>query len=268
MKTDNQALRTLFALPPVRESHDTAITVPTIPQQRIVTGDREIDAVLWLHQVVETGNPALIEKATEAIKRISTPMKQIETRYSNLLKQHPDTHVFTLLLATMNFGDLDFRAKRAIERATSKHEALSRFGSIDQLFAYTPAETACVAALDGVKRGKSWFYDEKKAAKKFGLVHTLVPATISDCLHVQGYWKSLYQLRNAVESHDAAPQAYAHETYAFELMAVIPPANGGEALAAFDHIEAEERLENSASPRILRNLVVSGWFRHGERNGQ
>ena len=61
--SDNQAHRALFTLPAARPSTQTLPAVPELPPQTRVTGDKEIDAVIWLRAVIDTGNPALIEKA-------------------------------------------------------------------------------------------------------------------------------------------------------------------------------------------------------------
>ena len=58
---DNAAARAFFALPPPALASTTAVTAPTpLPVQRNVTGDTDIDAMLWLREVVQTGDTALI----------------------------------------------------------------------------------------------------------------------------------------------------------------------------------------------------------------
>ena len=50
--TDNPRHRAMFTLPPRPSSRETLPTVPELPPQRVVTGDKEIDALLWLRQVI------------------------------------------------------------------------------------------------------------------------------------------------------------------------------------------------------------------------
>ncbi len=77
---DNQAFRALFTLPPIQPSASTSLTVPEMPAPKVVTGDREVDAVLWLQECVRTGHQALIDKALEAAKKITTPSVQTSSR--------------------------------------------------------------------------------------------------------------------------------------------------------------------------------------------
>lgn len=125
---DNQAFRSLFSLPPFQTSASTALAVP-----KVVTGDREVDAVLWLQECVSTGHQILIDKALEAAKKITTPMKDLSLRYSqHLMRQHSSSMMAAL--GSMGFGDLERQAKGAIERKQKQHLALSRFGTAEALF--------------------------------------------------------------------------------------------------------------------------------------
>ena len=81
---DNQQLRALLSLPPIQTNASTALAVPEMPPREVVTGDQEIDAVLWLQKVVATGNRGLIDKALEAAKQIKTPMKDLGERYAKM----------------------------------------------------------------------------------------------------------------------------------------------------------------------------------------
>lgn len=50
--TDNPRHRAMFTLPPLQSSGETLPAVPELPPQQVVTGDKEIDALLWLRQVI------------------------------------------------------------------------------------------------------------------------------------------------------------------------------------------------------------------------
>lgn len=56
--TDNPRQRAMFTLPPLQSSGETLPAVQELPPQQVVTGDREIDSMLWLRQVIGTGHPA------------------------------------------------------------------------------------------------------------------------------------------------------------------------------------------------------------------
>lgn len=258
--TDNQQLRELFTLPPIQSSANTALAAPEMPPQQTVTGDREVDAVLWLQQVVKTGNQALIDKALEAAKRITTPMKELGKRYADHIVRTTG-NTLGAAFASFGFGDLEGQGKRAVERAALRHEALSRFGTVDALFANTPAEAACIEALRRCKRGKYYGYDDAAAMKRFSKRPALVPATIDDSLHVFDYWDRLYRLRAASVEHagDHCEQVWAHEAYCFAMMAHLKPRNGAEAMRGFEYVMLDENIEKTNADAILRNLITSGW---------
>lgn len=257
-KQDNQQLRALLSLPPIQPSASTAVVAPEMPPQETVTGDREVDAVLWLQKVVATGNQALIDKALEAARLIKTPMGDLGKRYAVHIARKTG-NAFGAALSSFRFGELEDQAKRAIERAARRHEALSRFGNEETLFADTPAETACIAALRRVKRGKHFGYDDAAVAIRFAKHPALVPATIDDCLYAIAYWDALYWLRAATGEHgDAAEQATAHRYYCRDMLARIHPRNAAEALAVLSHLDEDVQDWGTAQP-IIRNLIESAW---------
>ncbi|CAB3784238.1 hypothetical protein [Pararobbsia alpina] len=252
-------LRALFALPPIKESVSTALAVPDMPQQTVTTGDREVDAVLWLQRVVSTGHPTLIAKALEAVKLIETPMTSLADRYADYLRRS-GAHPLQVAFGTVGFGDLDKQADRAIDKARNQHEALARFGSVESLFADTPAEKACKKALRGLNASAHGFYDDDAIADRFGRFPGLVPHTIDDCLYVRAYWRDMYRLRLAMgDSGDGTSHGWAHECYCLAMLARIKPRDGAEAIAAFDHLYESDSDDSKEAPAILRNLVVSGW---------
>lgn len=256
--SDNEAFRVLFTLPPIKASSSTALAVPEMPKESATTGDREIDAVLWLQSVVATGHQAYIDKALEAVKRIKTPMKVLEKRYMAIL-QKSGAHAFQILFSTMDFGEIELLANNAIKKSRDRHEALARFGSVESLFADTPAEKACSTALRGVKK-KNGFIDDENAAARFKKHPVLVPASVDDCLYARAYWSDLYRFRHAIDDYgDNSPQSFAHECYCLFMLAYIQPNTPEEAMAAFDHLYSCDSADSKNAPAILRNLVASGW---------
>lgn len=129
---NNKELRSLFVLPPVQTSTSTALATVETPAPKNETGDREIDAVLWLQDCVRTGEEALICHALEAAKKIKTPMKELGLRYGQfLMRQHGSS--FMAALGSMGFGELEEAAKHAIKKRQEKHAAVSRFGSVENV---------------------------------------------------------------------------------------------------------------------------------------
>lgn len=259
---DNQAFRALFSLPPIQASTSTALTVPEMPAPKVVTGDREVDTVLWLQECVSTGHQILIDKALEAAKKITTPMKDLGLRYGqHLMRQHGSSMMAAF--GSMGFGELESQAQGAIKKKQRQHVALSRFGTVEALFSDTPAEAACKKALRGVKRIKGEpfnDYDMAQAAERFAKKPDLQPLTLADCLHGQAYWHELYKLRCPFDGHGDAPAyAQAHDDHCFSLMAKLAPRSKDEALAVFDYMEDREATDRTEGPAIVRNLIAGGW---------
>lgn len=255
---DNRQLRSLFSLPPLKESVSTALTVPELPPKKVVTGDHEIDAVLWLQQVVNTGQPGLIAKAMEAAKFIKTPMKDLGSRYGQYLMRESKGNTMAVVFGSMGFGELQCQAEHAINRLSKEHEALSYFGTIENLFNDTSAEAECVAALRGLKRDKSSQYEyiAPLAKERFLKRPALVPHTLADCIHVREWWAKLYWLRQPFGSGDAHPAGQAHDNYCFAMLANIPARTTAEALAVLGHLEQEDAMDRKETSAILRNLIA------------
>ena len=90
---NNKELRSLFVLPPVQTSTSTALATVETPAPKNETGDREIDAVLWLQDCVRTGEEALspmpIDRA-KAVAEVATVLvnsAKVEVDYLKVTKQ-------------------------------------------------------------------------------------------------------------------------------------------------------------------------------------
>lgn len=262
MTTDNQAFRALFTLPPLPLSSSTALTVPETPAPKTVTGDRELDAILWLRDCIETGHQALITPALEAFKRVTTPAKELNDRYCAWLRATSGDNPFAVIFGGFGFADLEGLAKDSIKSKARRDEAMARFGTEEELFKLTPAEDLCKKALRGLKRSKDWDeYDAEAAEERFAKRPVLVPHTLSDCLHEQDYWDSLYWLRNEIDMYasDADPAARAHDDYCFAMLTKIAPRSKEEALQVYQHLKDKDGLNRMEAPDILRNLISGGW---------
>lgn len=252
---DNLAHRALFSLPPIRESAQTLPAVPALPPQQRVTGDAEVDAVLWLRAVIDTGDAALIDKALEAATRITTPLKTLEDRYAAFLRETQPGNWFAGL-ATLGFADLEGLAARAIERSRRQTEARARFG--DALFDPTPAERFCIDALAGLKAGGLLHdFDGAEVAAQFKDRPELMPQTLSDCLHELRFWSDLYRLRSAVcfEGSDPVAEGTARDWFVFGMLAEIRPRTKEEAIEVLRFMVESERMGMRETDAILMNLV-------------
>jgi len=259
---DNQAFRALLTLPSVKESNSTDLTVPETPAPKNITGDREVDAVLWLQECVRTGHQALIDNALQAARKIATPMKELGQRYANYLRGQHGSSVIAAL-GSLGFGDLESQAEGAIERKQKQHVALSRFGTVDALFSDTAAEAACKKALRGIKRAKNGIfndYDPSQVEQRFSRSADLRPDTLADCLHGLDYWRELYRLRAPFDGYGDGPvYAQAHDDHCFAMLAKLAPRSKDEALAVLEHMEEHDATDRKEGPAILRNLISGGW---------
>ena len=262
---DNQALRALFTLPPIPASTSTALTAPETPAPKTVTGDRELDAVLWLRDCIKTGHAALIAQALEAFKKIKTPATELEDRYCEYLRVSSGGNLFAVVFGGMGFANLEELASSSSEKLAKRHDAVARFGSVDNLFKDTPAEAACKKALRGLKRPKNQYgwheYDSGQADARFAKHADLMPHTLADCIHAMEYSNTLYRLRQACADNagDHWPAFQEHDDYCFRSLAWIAPLSKDEALAVFDFLEREEAEDRKETPSILRNLISGGW---------
>lgn len=77
---NNATHRTLFSLPPIRKNTNTIPGTQVLPPWQVVTGDTDIDMLLWLHSVIATGQPDSIATAKKAAKKMRIPVDVLEER--------------------------------------------------------------------------------------------------------------------------------------------------------------------------------------------
>ena len=252
---DNEQHRAMLTLPPISASTETLPSVPELPPQEVVTGDKEVDAVLWLRSIISTGQTAFIERAMEGAKKIRTPLDVLEKRYRDYLVTTNPGHPFAAM-SSFGFADLEALATRAIEQHRLRLEGAARFG--DALLADTKAETFCIEALSGLEQsGPLLHFDKAQVADRFNAHPELLPHTLADCLYELDYWDQLYRLRNAVDqdASDGPPEATARDWFVFTMLAQIRPRDKAEALAVFRYLIDSERDDMTESEAILCNLI-------------
>lgn len=225
-----------------------------MPPQLTVTGDQEVDALLWLRSVIDTGDTRLIEIAMEAAKRINTPLCDLERRYTAYLNA-ANPGVFFATFAAIGFGDLERHARRSIEKRRLQIEGRARFSA--DLWLDMEAERYCIEALKGVPE----VYGEPgkaQAAARFRSRPELMPHTLADCLYELVYWHQIYLIRNATDKDYTDPyqEVTAREWFVFGLLAEIRPRHKDEAKAVFRHLMAQDISDQKEVERILENLIV------------
>jgi len=250
---DNPTHRALFTLPPIKESTNTGVSVPELPPQQTVTGDKEVDAVLWLRAVIKTGQAPLIEKAMQAAARIKTPLSDLEKRYAKLLlAQNHDS--FSAVFASIGFADLEGLADYSVATLARQHEARSRFG--DDLYNDTPAELFCIAALEGLECYNGWKLADTEVDGRFSERPELLPHTLRDCLHELVYWDALYFLRHAVDGYgDHRIEVQARDDFVFRRLASIRARTKDEAIEVFRYLSDSDKMDREETNAILANLI-------------
>ena len=252
---DNAQHRALFTLPPVREAAETLpAEAPELPPQEVVTGDRELDAVLWLRGVITTGNAAMIAKALEAAKRIKTPADTLEKRYAQYLAT-TTAHPLQAVFGSFGFADLEALAGKTIKQRALAAEAEARFG--ETLFINTAAEDFAFDTLASLNVSVIR-YDESAAevARRFRAYPSLMPNTLADCLHELDYWDCLYRLRMAVSrDFDDLPEITARRWFVEGLLGEIRPRSREEAKAVFRHLLDGGRGSQEVENAIIENLL-------------
>lgn len=261
--TDNPTHRQMFTLPPVQQGNSTT-TAPAnieLPEQKTVTGIKDVDAFLWLREMIKTGNPALIRYALDNAHKVKTPAKELETQYMMFLRETNGGNDMAAILQSMNFANLEGCASAAQRETIRKAELVARFGSealtwrYDELLgdddplnrdpATTPADDFCAQALMGID-----YYNDEAVKAVFDNIPEYIPHTLNDCLYELAFWGELYRL----SLHDC-PLTSAREHYAFSLMARIRPRDSAEAQAVMKYMIENKRLDHVPTNDILMNLV-------------
>jgi len=243
----------LFVLPEIKKANTNSLTFPSYPKQEVVTGDREVDAVLWLHSVIRTGQSHYIEKAMEASRFIKTPLKELEKRYRDHLMAQSNGNPFAAF-ASFGFSDLESMAQGAKQMEALRVEAYGRFG--DSLSEDTLAERFCIEALSDLSPEDIGLYDDEESSKCFHAYKNLLPKTLTECIVELHYWSKLYSLRHScIQYYDSLPESFARECFVFALMAKIPPESREEARAAHQCVIDLQKTDQDEYESIVWNLI-------------
>lgn len=254
---DNKRLRALCTLPPTSQVAERLPAVPKMPSQKVVTGDNEVDAVLWLRECIATGQTVLIDLALNHAKKITTPLQELQKRYSAIVQEANPGNVFATI-CTLGFAELEELAEKSKKNHALRHEALSRFGN--SLFERTEAERYCIDTLQAVEADESGRLDDVAAGNRFKNSPAYLPHTLADCLHELQYWDRLRELRYAVnrDSAEFANEVYARENFVFSCLGKLRPRSKEEALMVLRWMLADKqnRFNDDQVDYVLPNLIV------------
>ncbi len=257
---DNAKLRAFFCLPEPVASNCTALQPQVAPPKpTTTTGNQDLDAMLWLRQVVQTGDAALIAKAMQAAERIQTPAKDLEKRYGDYLMQQSGGNTIVAAFGSIGFADLQGLAKGVLNRQQRRMDALARFGSEQAVFADTKQERFCIDALALVTMSTDGWaqYEQEQVNAAFAQHTDLVPHTLSDCLHELDFWDALRCLRTGWDNTgDELPQVYARRCYIdAHCLSTIRPKSRQEAKTVLRYMAEHEMFDRTETDAVLENLI-------------
>ncbi|NVZ08831.1 hypothetical protein HW932_06110 [Allochromatium humboldtianum] len=258
----NPEHRRLFIVPSGDISGSTALAVPQLPEARTITGDREVDAMLWLKEVCQTARDvAIVDKALEAAAKIQTPAKAIEDRYTAWLRLQPDLHPLQIAFASIGIADIERHAETARERIAKHAEGMAAFGSYAAAMSATPAERMVFETVGAVLDGEELW---RAAPDRLDVLFagSINPATLSECLAELHYWQWLSNIRWRMSQTehpgefqgDDDERISARRWFVEGLLTELAPVDRAEAIHIADGLkgvvdEAERRAE------ILEHLL-------------
>ena len=251
----NPKHQAFFRLPaPALAVSDTTEVAVVEPPPRIAqTGDRGVDAFLWLREMVDTGQPALIQHAVELAAKVDSKQRQeIERAYTHaMVALHGK---FVGALKSVGFCNIEGRAERALKEKAERDKAVSIFG--DGEYFTTPQERFCIDALEGMTQSNPGFYDLQEIETSFNKHKELMPWTLADCIRELEYWRELYHYKYALFDCELDPETYAREDYVRLLMGRIKPRSKEETRQVWEYMIFHEWQDyHTAFHPIAENLL-------------
>ncbi|MFB1489355.1 MULTISPECIES: hypothetical protein [unclassified Thiocapsa] len=258
----------LFTIPEPLYSNETALTVPTLPEQTIVTGDREIDACLWLCEVCRTArNPHVLDLVLEAAERITTPSEEIERRYREWLQYQPNMDPLVMAFATFDMANIEVKVKKARERINNYNEYAAIFGSYPEAMMPTPAEQMVMHTIGALPDGDPWRL--KQDTRKELFTRSVNPTTLSEVAAELRYWSWLNQVRDIMRRTEQpgtfgpedSEEIYVRRVWVEGLLRELQPQNASEALHIIDEVKSGLIDNNSIDDAALHAEVFEHLLR-------
>ncbi|CDG20566.1 Fels-1 prophage protein [Xenorhabdus poinarii G6] len=278
---DNAAHKTLFTIP--ERSYSTAVaTVKPLPVQRKITGNKQVDAYLWVLEVIRTNEPAHLEAAESALKKLKITPKEAQKKYSDYLMKS-GAHAFQVAFGTMSMDNPQGYINRAKAQISEAAKVRGIFGSYEQALEDCEAERLiksshhyisdpCFGWTEEEKQrgaisgSRVFEVDDLRRERGCGFTDVLPePHTLSDVVRELQYWDWLYHVRDSAAKelgwkygypqHDDA--VYDRENYLEKQLTLIQAVNRQEAIDVCKWILDEERFDDRSelTDRIILNLV-------------
>ncbi|WP_408673259.1 helix-turn-helix domain-containing protein [Xenorhabdus doucetiae] len=278
---DNLAHKALFTIPEPTYSTELA-TVKPLPVQRKITGNKQVDAYLWVLEVIKTNEPAHLEAAEEALKKLKITPKAAQQKYSDYLMKS-GAHAFQIAFGTMSMDNPQGYINRAKEQIRKASQVRGLFGSYEQALDDCEAERLmkssryyisdpCFGWTEEEKRkgsisGSRVFEVDDLRKEKGGDFTDVLPEphTLSDIVRELQYWDWLYSVRDSAAKelgweygypqHDDA--VYDRENYLEKQLTRIQAVNRQEAIDVCKWVLSEGRFDDRSdlTDRIILNLV-------------
>lgn len=250
----NPKHQAFFRLPEPAIGNDNTKELALVepPQKRKQTGDQGIDAFLWLREMVDTGQPALIQQALELAAKVDGKQREeIETRYTQaMVAVHG---AFVGAMKSMGLCNIEGRAKAALERKAGREKAVAIFG--DGEYFTTPQEQFCIDALNGRTQDNRGFYEIQEIETSFNKHKELMPWTLADCIRELEYWRELYNYKDALFDCELEQETYAREDYVRLLMERIKPRSKEETRQVWEYMLLHEWQDYKSFNPIVENLM-------------
>lgn len=281
MRTDNTEHKALFTIPTA--AHGTTLAnIKPLPEQRKITGHKQTDAYLWVLEVIRLNEPAHLDAAEAALKKIKISPKDAEKRYSRYLLAN-GADPFQVAFGTIGMDNPAGAIKTARENIKKAADVRTTFGNYETAMEDVKAErviktspkfiddhlwgwTAAEKKSGGINGSRMTEIDDQRRAFVDGYRDALPdPHTLSDVVREFVYWDWLYQARNTAgkelgyefgysEHHRSV---YDREFYLDKLLATIPPVTRAEAVEVchwFLESGKGEYMEDDGAAVII-NLV-------------
>ncbi len=256
----NPAHQKLFRiLEPLATRINIEVTPEIIPQRKVVTGDHEIDTVLWWNEVcATTTDTAVLDQVMEASQEITLPSKELDTRYLEYLAHSGEPRI-TSALSSWDFSNIERKVKAARYRIKKSNEALNIFGSYEIAMSPTPPELMLIESTAELPDG-----DLSSLEKASIFANSVNPGTLSETLDEIRYWDWLRKIRNVLPKSDRGSSLlFKHEdmfdlriSFIFHLLEEIEPVDQEEVIKVARAILPDDlNLDSDSQVKILLHLM-------------
>ncbi|ELY3856763.1 helix-turn-helix domain-containing protein [Providencia rettgeri] len=254
----------LFTIP--NPSHSTELaTIKPLPKQEKITGNKQVDAYLWVMRVIGLNEPAHLPKAEQALEKITITPKEAQKVYEEYLYQ-AGAHPFQVVFGIMGIDDPKDKIQKAREAIEKAKQVRGVFGNYDNAFEDVEAEKLIKSSQNYIddpfygwtkKEIKQGFrkggcdIEKEKEDKARGFVDVLPnPETLTDVVREMDYWNWLYQMRSSAEKEmgyqfagEQADYVYFRERWLETQLQVIRPTDREEAKAVWHWLKNSESME-------------------------